>query len=72
MGVLLAPDAPPELIAITEAAVTAFAKRDFDEAKRRLDELEGRFGKSGFVDVYREAMAEIGDVFDGVLRLHVK
>jgi adenylate cyclase len=69
---LLPPDAPKELIELTQKAVEAYAEAKLDEATTILDELEQRFGPGGVVSVYRDAIANVGDVFDGVLHLRSK
>jgi adenylate cyclase len=69
---VLPPGSPPELIELTQRVVEAFGAGKFDEAKEALDELEKRCGSSGMVDVYRDAIANVRGVFDGVLYLRSK
>jgi class 3 adenylate cyclase len=69
---LLPEGAAAALIEVTERAVAAFAAGRFEEARGDLEDLERRFGQEKLAGVYREAIADVGEVFDGVLHLHLK
>jgi adenylate cyclase len=69
---LLPPETSAELIELTELAVAAFADARFEEALRHLAALEERFGSSRLIEIYRRTIANVGDVFDGVLHLQEK
>ncbi len=63
---------PTERIRMTEEAVQAFARADFDQARRAFAALEARFGASKTAHAFLEAMDNPEDRRDGVLRLRAK
>jgi len=63
---------PAERIRLTEAAVQAYARGDFDGAREAFTALEARLGKSKVAATFRESMDDPGDRRDGVLRLRAK
>ncbi len=63
---------PSERIRMTEAAVQAFGRKDHEAATRLFHELEARFGPSKTAHAFLDAMADPGDLRDGVLRLRAK
>ena len=63
---------PAERIRLTEAAVQAFARGDFDGARAAFEALEQRLGRSKVAATFREAMDNPDDPRDGVLRLRAK
>jgi hypothetical protein len=57
---------------MTEQAVQAFARSDFQASREAFSALESRFGKSKTAIAFREAMDDPNDRRDGVLRLRAK
>jgi adenylate cyclase len=66
---VLGPDAPEELIELSDRAVLAYASGAFDECRAALDALEARHGQAKLAKLYREAIDVVDDTFDGALHL---
>ena len=69
---VLAPETPEEFVRGSEAAISALSAGRVDEGLQALHEVDQRFGASKLSELYREAVSEAGETFDGVLRLREK
>jgi class 3 adenylate cyclase/CHASE2 domain-containing sensor protein len=66
---VLPSDAPAEMIELWRRLMDSFKARRLDRTIAALDELMERFGSDPLVDLYRQAIVDAREEFDGVIRL---
>lgn len=69
---VIPPEFPLDVITLTEQAVVAYQEQRFDDCMEKLELMAEKTKRRQLIDIYRRAIAEAGDDFDGVVHLTAK